>query len=664
MVFKFRRRVRPIVSHKNDLHLVRKVHGHKFPKLRQILHIKRILSSKEYSLLILSSIVFVFSLVWAVSVSSGKYRVEIPAVGGTYVEAAIGAPHLINPLFAGLNDVDMDITKMVYSGLMKYDNQRRLVPDIAASYEVSEDKKTYTFQLRQDVFWHDGEKLTSEDIVYTIEALQDDEIGSPLRVSFQGVEVNAFDEFTIQFVLEEPFQSFLSSLVVGILPEHVWGSISPDTIRLAGRNLKPIGSGPYVFSKLVKDDTGLISRFELKRFENYHGQVPFIEKFAFQFFADYEGVGGAIQALREQKVTGLNFIPSSLREKVARKNINMLTLQLPQYSALFFNQDKNELLKKDQFRLALAQVIDKNRLLHESLNNEGAVIHGPILPTFPGYDQNFAPYEYSMETANQALDKLWDRIDSEVYRQELKEKLLEERNGELATSTPQTDQAVEELSEEENKEESEGEAQELGFEEEIDTLLDRQLDESQLFYRKDQEGNIIQLNLVTADIAEYRKASQVIAGAWQELGVSVNIKYVLPKDISKEVLRERDYDVLLYGVIVGSDPDQYPFWSSSQIDYPGLNLSRYVNRGIDDILEKIRNTEDEVELEKLYKEFQEKLVSDLPAVFLYTPTYTYILSDKIKGFSVHNISHPSDRFSNVIEWYIDTKHIWEFNKNK
>lgn len=635
------------VSHRASLQrevkMIQKLRGKRFPTLKQLFHIRRVLTKTEYGVLLGSFLVFCASFVWFGIALAGSYRIAVPKVGGTYREGIVGTPQLINPLFSNLNDVDNDLTRLIYSGLMRYDKDQRLVPDIASRFEVSEDKKTYTFFLKDGVKWQDGEPVISEDVQFTIDTILDTKVGSPARVSFQGVHAQAIDDKQIVFTLDEPFPSFLSSLTIGILPQHIWGSISPEAMRLAQGNLKPVGSGPFKFKRLIKDSNGVVSRVELVRSENFYRDPAYVSEIDFVFYSDYEGQEGAIQALRQNEIDGLNFVPFNLREKVKRKHTELKTLQLPQYSALFMNQNNNEFLKDKDIRVALSRGLDRDRILHETLSSEGAVIYSPILSGFPGFDESFKPYPYSVQSANMLIDKNWPRIDAETYKKELKEKLLKDRGVELIASS------TADMNEETKKKL-----------EEIDKEIQDQVNDAQLFYRKNKAGQVLQFGIVTADTNEYRKAAQMVAGAWQELGVITRITYIPTKDIAREVLRKRDYDILLYSVIIGNDPDQYPFWHSSQVDYPGLNLSQYVNRGIDEKLQKIRDTDNSEEQEKLYKEFQSALLEDIPAIFLYSPTYTYVLTDTVKGFAVGHISHPSDRFSNVTDWYIKTKHIWNF----
>jgi ABC-type transport system substrate-binding protein len=651
--------IKPFVSHGHDLRLIKKIQNRKIPNLHQLSQLKHILSESEFKVLRVSALLLILSIGWFGIEFVFAHRIQVPDFGGRYVEAVVGSPQFVNPIFASTNDVDMDIVSLVFSGLMRYDEKNRIVKDLAANYEISEDKKVYTFELKQDVVWHDEEPFTARDVLFTFDSIQNVLVGSPLSISFQGVKVSALDDYTVRFELQEPFAPFLSSLTVGVLPEHIWFNVEPEQMRLAQTNIQPVGTGPFMFDKLSKDDTGHIFTYELLRFEKFYNETAFLEEFVFKFFPEYENDTGAVQALRSQKVTGLNFVPKHLYDKVERKHIILHTIQLPQYSALFFNQSKNANLKDKDVRKALVMATDKDRILREALKGEGQTIHGPILPGFPGFDPEIEKLKFSLESANKILDSDWTRVSAEEYRDSRKEILLkewEENNPETTTTTASSTEDVADLVEEEISTTTPRQQ----AEEVIEKQLDEELSGAQTFYRKDDDGNILEINLVTAETDEHRHAAELIAGFWQEIGVKTNIRPVPPREILRDVLKNRDYDVLLYGVIVGNDPDQYPFWHSSQIDYPGLNLARYVNRNVDTFLEDIREETDEEKSIELYRKFQELILAERPAMFLYIPTYTYAATDDVRGIDVVRISHPSDRFSDVTTWYMDTKGKWSF----
>ena len=252
-----------------------------------------------------------------------------------------------------------------------------------------------------------------------------------------------------------------------------------------------------------------------------------------------------------------------------------------------------------------------------------------------GYILNWVK-EFSPSSANDILDKTWTRVGAEEYRNLKKEKLLkewEEKNP-STSSTLMIEQNNSTSTEKINKElEIATSSPRQQAEKEIDILLDEELSESQIFYRKNKENKFLEITIVTVGTNEYQQAAKMIAGFWQEIGVKVNIKYVSAKDISRDILKNRNYDVLLYGEIVGSDPDPYPFWHSSQAVFPGLNLSSYVNRDVDTLLEQARGMTDDLKRAEAYTKFQEILLSEVPAIFLYMPTYTYAVTDNIKGIN-------------------------------
>lgn len=658
---------RPFVSHNYDISLARKALGKTFPKLRQIFHINKLFNKKERKIFRLSFLVFFISLIWLGLNFVNNNRIEVPKNGGKFIEASVGSPQFINPIFSVTSDVDMDISRLVFSGLMRYGKNNELVTDLAAKYEISDDKKIFTFELRKDVVWHDDQPFTAQDVVFTIETIQNNIVSSPLNISFQGIEVIAIDDYTVRFISKEPYPGLLSSLTVGILPEHIWYSVAPEQIRLAQSNIRPVGTGPFMFSRLTKDDNGHIYTYELERFDRYYRELAYLDEFIFQFYTEYQGDTGSIQALRGKKVNSLSFVPKQLRDKVERKNINIYTLQMPQYTALFINQNNNVFLKEKSLRQALELSIDKDRILREALGGEGQVINSPILPSFLGYNPELGKTEFSPSSANDILDKTWTRVGAEEYRNLKKEEFMKEwdEKNPITTSTLMMDQNNSTSTEKINNElEITTSSPREQAEKEIDTRLDEELSESQIFYRKNKENKFLEITIVTVGTNEYQQAAKMIAGFWQEIGVKVNIKYVSAKDISRDILKNRNYDVLLYGEIVGSDPDPYPFWHSSQAIFPGLNLSSYVNRNIDTLLEQARGMTDDIKRAEAYTKFQEILLGDIPAVFLYMPTYTYAVTDDVRGINTKKISQPADRFSDVTSWYMKTKWEWVFSSKK
>lgn len=604
-------------------------------KLNRLKRLSEVLNSKEKIILASLGLVAVLSGSFTVGAWFWRQTRVVPAAGGEYIGALIGGPIYVNPILAQTNDVDTDLSRLVFSGLLKYDGNQNLVNDLAESYTVSDDQKTYTFQIKQGVTWQDKTPLTVDDIIFTVKSIQDPEFKSPLLLSLQGVDVEKIDDNSLQFILKKPFAPFTSLLTFGIIPEHIWGNVPPANFTLAEYNIKPIGSGPWVFRALTKDKQGAISSYTLERNPNYYGQKPLLDRVTFRFYSSIED---AVQAAKNKEVMGVSFVPQNLASELP-KNFEQYSLLLPQYTALFFNQDKNDALKSIDDREALALAIDKNQILKEVLGGDGQTIDGPILPGSLGYDPDITKYAFDVDQAKSILDKAgWKEISDTDYVTFMKAKQAADNPPADNTTTGSTTPSAG----------STNPTPALAPEAEpIET-------NGQTVFRK-KGDSIFEINLTTVDYPENRKAAEVIEADWRAIGVKTDITLVDPIRIQKDVIKPREYEAFLYGEIIGPDPDPFPFWHSSQADDPGLNLAQFKDKEADRLLVEARGTTDAKVREDDYKSFQDILAKQLPAIFLYSPTYTEALDKKIRGFNIQRISTPADRFNNLSDWYIKTR---------
>lgn len=632
---------RPLV-HNFDRRLIKNLRPNFWPNWNQLKYLGRFLNKKEKSAIkALFLIITLTLLIWGGWLFMA-HHVVVPKSGGEYVEGLIGQPKLVNPIFAGANDVDADIVPLLYSGLFRFNKNQKLVPELAASWSISDDYKMYTIQLRQDVFWGDGKKLTANDIIFTFETIQNPEVNSPLFTTFQGIQVNKINDYEIQFILKEPFVPFLNSLTVGIVPGHIWEEILPANLRLAKENLQPqVTSGPWKFIKLIKEGTN-IQTYALERNEKYFGTLPYLKNITFKFYQDY---AEAANALRAKEITAASFVPRHLQDKISSKNLAIYNLYLPQYTALFFNQAQQPHLKDADFRRALLEAIDKKTLVAKALNNTGEVINSPILPGSLGYYPDIKKIGYNLEKASQTLDAAgWKHIDPETYFKIRREAMLKNRLDEIK-SLPEyaTDSST--LT--------------IALEQKVDNAVRQEMWPDQTFYRQNKKEALLNVTITTADTPEYQKVAESIARMWRAAGIQTNIQTVVSRQINREVLKTRNYEILLYGEILGDDPDPYPFWHSSQTNYPGLNLSMFADRNADKILEEARSVSDTQKREDLYKKFQDILIKEIPAIFLYIPTYSFVADKNLKGVELDKIFIPSDRFNSLNDWYLKTKWEWK-----
>lgn len=636
---------KPLLPHNLDKKLVLNARPNFLPSWRQYKYILRFLGPAEKKIInICSLIIFLAGLSW-LAIAIFAHLGTAPKSGGEYVEAMVGQPKLVNPLFSTVNDVDMDLVAFVYSGLFHYNEDQKFVPDLAHSWKLSDDKKIYEISLRQDVKWSDGEPFTADDVIFTFEAIQNPEIGSPLFPTFQGIKVEKDNDYTVRFMLKEPFAPFLESLTVGIMPEHIWSNITPGNVKLAKNNLQPIGTGPFVFSKLVKDDFGNIQNYVLERNNNYYGVLPYLQTLTFKFFNDYTQ---ASDAIRSQNALAISFIPRNLRDKISKNNFNIYNFQMPQYTALFFNQVQKPILKNNDLRSALAKAINKQVILQTALTNEGEIVDAPILPGATGYYPEVAKIGYNLEEASTLLDKTWNRIQPEEYFKLEKENIMKERELEFkeiiknASTTPET-----------------ASSSYSALEKEIEDSIRAGMSMEQTYYRQNKDKNFLRLEITTVDNDEYARVADAVAKMWRAIGIQTNVLQVSSRQITREVLRGRNYEILLYGEVVGNDPDLFPFWHSSQTEFPGLNLSMFASREADKILEDARSATDEKARGELYKKFQNILAKEIPAIFLYSPAHSYVADKSLKGIVLNRISTPPDRYNGLANWYLKTKWVWK-----
>ncbi len=625
-----------------DKKMVYSLSKSKIPTFKQIKYISRFLTRKEVWLIRVFFLVIILNLSFLGIRFYNNHLKIVPVLGGDYTEALVGAPKHVNPLYASINDVDGDLSHLIFSSLFKYDSQGNLIKDLANDHEVSEDGKEYIITLREGAKWHNGKALKADDVVFTFKAIKNPAYDSTLRSSFVGVNIDKVNEKQVRFTLSEKYAPFLDLLTFGILPQELWSRIPVDAASLAELNLKPIGSGPYKFKSLVKDKIGNIKLYNLEVNEDYYGVTPYIKNLTFKFFPTFTET---INALNNNEVDGLSYLPYTNKEDlVAKDSLNIHELEIPQIDSIFFDQDAvNPGLDSLDVRKALAYATPKEKIVSEVLSGNGQVASGPILASSFAFSESGQKYAFDMEKAESLFKEAgWEKF--EIKKEEI-EKLKAKKQAFMASST-----ATSSDEEQENKDE-EDEKEALTTEEEIKIALG-----VGTWRRKEAEdGNeYLKVDITTINEDRNIRVADKIKEHWEKAGVKTNIILVPINQIQTEVIDPRNYEALLFSQFVGSDPDSYAFWHSSQIGKGGLNLSNYANEEVDEMLEEGRFTLGKEKRKEKYEKFQELISKDVPAIFLYSPYYIYVQSKNIKGFKTDNIIHPSDRFTDISSWYIKT----------
>lgn len=176
-------------------------------------------------------------------------------------------------------------------------------------------------------------------------------------------------------------------------------------------------------------------------------------------------------------------------------------------------------------------------------------------------------------------------------------------------------------------------------------------------YRKNSDGEALTLRLVRRDFINTNSAQEktfsdvaaLLADQLKKVGIEVKIE-AYEADELNEIIKSRNYDMLLSGQSLGYNLDTFSFWHSSQSNENGLNLSNYQNPKADYLIENIRKTFDQTKKDEDLTLLAKVIADDVPAVFLFTPTYYYLVDKQISGVNVTNILLPKDRFANISEW--------------
>ncbi len=255
---------------------------------------KRVFDSftyKERIAFIAAAALFALALVTRGTLAVDDSGAWAAVPGGAWREGVVGQPVAINPIISD-NAADLDLSRLIYSPLS----------DLVENYEVTEDGKTYTLKLKEDLLWSNGVPLTSDDVVFTIEAVQDFESRSPLAKNWQGVVAERVSELRVTLVLPTLYAFFKENMEhLPVLPVHIFGSIPKSNFRLSSYNLEPVGSGPYRMENFSKRKDGFISEYHLVRNERFAGIKPYIKDFYFIFYESQEKM---LKAFAERKIQG------------------------------------------------------------------------------------------------------------------------------------------------------------------------------------------------------------------------------------------------------------------------------------------------------------------------------------------------------------------------
>lgn len=534
----------------------------------------------------------------------GLTTILVPAEGGIYIEGLAGSPQYLNPLLSAYNDVDRDLVSLIFNGLVRLDVGGKPAPDLASRWEISPDGRVYTVTLRTDVRWQDGVPFTADDVLFTVDLLQDPGYTGPADIAqlWRQVKVEALRFDMVRFTIPEPFAPFLDYLTIGILPQHILKGVSASELPGHPFNTKPIGTGPFVVEEVVNAG-GHISQITLSANPTYSGRRPYLSKIEFRFYPDHASVVAAYQAGEIQGIGQV--LPSDLDRVRAEPHLNLFSALSSEMTLIFLRlDDPNVAFFQDRrVRQALLYGLDRQALIDRVLDGQGAVANSPILPGSWAYDPGVPAYPYDPEQAAALLNEVgWT---------------LPRSSGEMEGQDVGPIQAQERM--------------------------------------RRRNGSEMVFTLSVADDVLHRALAEEIVRQWRNLGIAASVQVVPPGEFHT-VLAERRFQAILVDLEVPGDPDPYVFWHESQIEH-GQNYAGLKSRTISEIVEQARRATDQAQRTALYQRFQALFAEQVPALLLYYPVYTYAVDEKVGGVQIRPLNAPSDRFRNIADWYVVRRRV-------
>jgi peptide/nickel transport system substrate-binding protein len=529
-----------------------------------------------------------------------------PVVARPYREGVLGRPVSVSPLTAK-TQADRDLVALVFSGLVRNGPNGTLVPDLAEHWTVDPTGTMWTFQLRDDARWHDGEPVTSDDVAYTIRVLQDKAYTGPAARSWREVTVQVKGPRMITFTLTTPLGGFLQLATQPIAPAHLLADTPIAELPTSPFGRQPIGSGPFAVASLDGQHAELIPAATMLQAETPTAApspaatdslatpvatarpsrpVPYLAGMDFTFFDDAQELADAFRSGGLDAASGL--APGVNRDLAREPGTRSLNYPGATMTAVLLNlRPGHPEFASPAVRTALLQAIDRVQLASDAFAAGAAVSSGPIPPSSvmfdPVADPPVAFDPVAAETALKAAG--WTKAADGWRLPKVKEPL-----------------AIEIVS-------------------------------------PDQSSNP----------AAYAAAEDVVRD-WTSLGLGVTHVPLPPGDFVTGRLATGKFQVAVGDVTVGLDPDLYPLLASSQTVTGGSNVIGLQDPALDKLLAAARGPGSDAERKAAYSALQVALAKGRYLLPLAFADESIVVRDTLEGPTVRQVADPADRFWDVLTW--------------
>ncbi len=499
-----------------------------------------------------------------------SYAKTVYTGGGTYIEATIGRVNSLNPLFASTSS-EKTLARLMFANLVANDRSGNPGPELLEYLNSNDTGKIWTAKLRDNLKWSDGEPITNDDVLFTVEIIQNSASGTIYSSNLRNVKVSENDSGEIVFTLSSGNADFASSLIFPLVPKHILENVDVKNLIEADFSTQPVTSGAFSYNAVQSTSTTTSDErtIYLTANENYFKTRPKLDSFAVHTFSTKDDI---ISAVNSGKVTATAELDLTDLENITASGFTTKKSAINSGVFIFFNT-KSSNVSSAALRRAIREGINLNDLRSSA-------------PDTSALDFPFLSSQISLETPN-----------------------LPEYNLDSAKS-------------------------------EIVNLIGTETRT---------------LNIATVNSGYLPAVTEKLAENLRELGFDVNVStYTEGQEFLTNIISHRNYDLLVYEIELGADPDPIAYFHSSQATESGLNLSNYSNSLVDDLLVSARETTDKTLRKTKYETFLSYFVSDVPAIGLYQSTSTYVYNQNVNTYSDDlNLVTALDRFNDITSWAIN-----------
>ncbi|MEO0184842.1 MAG: TonB family protein [candidate division WOR-3 bacterium] len=311
--------------------------------------------------------------------------------GGKMIIGTTDLPGTISPLqpsVLGSNEV----LDLLFMRLHRIDpNTGKMKPELASSWEFSEDLTAITYYLRKDIKWWDGEPVTAEDVLYTYEKMQDPKTNYPFIASLNYIKkVELIDKYTIKFTFSRVYANLLTDSDIMPVPKHIYEKLGAEFGKT-----KIVGNGPYKIKEWLPG-SGLV----LTANDDYYRGRPPLDEIIIKYYGNVDAMIGDFEQGNLDFV--LNLTPAEAKKLSGNQNINISSKPGNSYIYVGWNLD-NEFLKDKEIRKALTMAINRTQILNDVFLGMGKVSLGPLPQSSWAFNEEISPVEYNLAKAKDIL---------------------------------------------------------------------------------------------------------------------------------------------------------------------------------------------------------------------------------------------------------------------